>query len=348
MGCGEGREKPGKAARSAQIAEQVGDIPILRLEAPAFDELAPDLQRAAYYLSQAVLAGRDIPANQINSRSAEIRMFLENIRLNATYAAPEYYVRPFEDYLQTVWIHSGFYDLASGRKLPPQIGERELVQLMFLALANSGGQLGSLLDINLKNQYILDTLFNPSIDSTFHLTADIISDDRLMSFPQGFYGGVTRSQVAFFTAKYPFNSRLIRRSDGLHEIPYRTGDDELALGLFAPDLEKVVGNLEKARPYLPPSRINAVDLLIEHLRTGRPSAFDSAAAIWRSNSAPLDFVLGFADPRFDPLGTKGLWTGLLFVPDKIPKRGWTDCMMRPVNCWQACPEVRQRSWGRED
>jgi len=317
LGCSGGREKPEKAASSAQIAEQVGDIAILRLEAPAFDELTPELQRAAYYLSQAVLAGRDIPGNQINSRSAEIRTFLENIRLNATYAAPDYYVKPFENFLKTAWIHGGFYDLTSGGKLPPQVGKRELGPLMFLALANSGGQLGSLLDINPKKLYILDTLFNPLLDSTLFFPVESLSPEFVLNFPQGYYGGVEVAEARAFPAKYPHNSRLAKRADGIREIPYRTGDDELAPGLFAPELEKVIGNLEKARPYLPPNRIEAVDLLIQHFRTGRPSAFDSAAAIWRSSSAPLDFILGFTDPRFDPLGNKDLWTGLLFVPDDV-------------------------------
>jgi len=319
MGCGGGREKPERSASSAKIAEQVGDIAIVRLEAPAFANLTPDQQRAAYYLSQAVLAGRDIPCNQINSRSAEIRTFLENIRLNATYAAPDYYVKPFENYLKSVWIHGGFYDLTTGGKLPPQIGERELGQLMFLALANSGGQLASLLDINLKYAYIIDTLFNPSLDSTILHPADAAFHDLHLDFPQGFYGGVTTAEALAFQAKYPFNSRLMKRADGLREMVYRTGDDELASGLFAAELERVIGNLEKARPYLPPNRIPAVDLLIEHLRSGRPSAFDSAAVLWRRSSAPLDFILGFADPRFDPLGHKGLWTGLLFLPDDVAR-----------------------------
>ncbi|HEX7343352.1 MAG TPA: hypothetical protein VF398_03750, partial [bacterium] len=211
----------------------------------------------------------------------------------------------------------GFYDLTIGRKLKPTFGGRELSQLMFLALANTGGQLASLLDINLKYAYIIDTLFNPSFDSTFLLPADAASHNLNLDFPQGFYGGITTAEAITFQAKYPFNSRLTKRADGLHETVYRTGDDELAPGLFAPELGKVVGNLEEARPYLPPNRIQAADLLIQHLRTGRTSAFDSAAAIWRSSSAPLDFILGFADPRFDPLGNKGLWTGLLFVPDDV-------------------------------
>ena len=59
----------------------------------------------------------------------------------------------------------------------------------------------------------------------------------------------------------------------------------------------------------------ALDLLIRYLGSGDQAAFDSAAALWRSNTAPVDFVMGFSDIRFDPLRRKGLWTALLFLPD---------------------------------
>jgi len=315
LGCGGRHEERRTEAAAGGVLEQIDGIAILNLDAPAFASLPLDARRCAYYLSQAVLAGRDIAYDQIHPRSVEIRTFLEKIGQNITYAAPDYYVKPFLAYLKTVWIHGGFYELATGKKLQPQIGDRELSQLIFLALANSGGQLGSLQDINLKRNYILDTLFNQALDSTLLVDFEARDANVLVAIPQDFYEGVTVAEILSFRSKYSHNSRLVKRGDRLVELVYRTGDEELAPGPYARELDEVIENLEKARPYLTPNRVPVIDLLIEHFRTGDPSSFDSAAGILRHTSAPLDFVVGFDDRRFDPLHQKGLWTGILFIAD---------------------------------
>ncbi len=312
-GCGRKEKSPVPTVTPGEIVERVGEVAITRLEAPAFDSLSQDEKTAAYYLSLAVLVGRDIPYDQIHARQSELRRFLESVSLNIGYGAPVYYVDPFKAYLKMVWSFGGFYDLQTGRKIFPPVGEREITQLIFLALSNSGGELGNVTDLNLKRNYLVDTLLNAAVESNLYLP--LAADMDLGSYPQTFYTGMASPEVQKFAAQYPRNSRLERRGDRLVELAYRTGDEELSAGPYAEELARVIENLEKARPYLPMDRVAVLDEMMQYFRTGKEASFDSAVAVQRSTTTSLDFVLGFDDARFDPLHKKGLWTGILFLSD---------------------------------
>ncbi|RJP76335.1 MAG: hypothetical protein C4524_10245 [Candidatus Zixiibacteriota bacterium] len=319
-GCSKPPRRTVTAPSGGDIVERVRDAAIVRLDVPAFSRLNPDHRAAAYYLARAVLAGRDITYDQIYPRQTEIRRFLEKIAQNIDYGAPDFQVDPFRATLKSAWIHGGFYDLETGRKVRSAMGERELTNLLFLAQANSGGALGDLYDVNLKRSYIVDTLIHVNRDLRLPLAPAAPQDSARVRLPSTFYDDVSVTEARAFEGKYPANSRLEKHGERLVERVYRTGDLEAAPGPFARELARVVENLEEARRFLPSNRIAAVDHLIEHLRSGSPAAFDSAAALLRGSSAPVDFMLGFTDLRLDPQRRKGLWTGLAFVADDSAQR----------------------------
>lgn len=305
------------ATAPGEIAERVGNVAITRLDVPAFSALSRDDRIAAFFLCKAALAGRDVVYDQIHPKQVEIVDFLERIGQNIGYAAPDYFVDPFRLYLKMIWVHNGFYDLHTLHKLSSPITSRELGQLTSVALSNTGGRLGTLIDLTEKQQWIINHLFKPGVDSVLFLRSAAPGADVLEHSLVNFYEGVTTEEVRSFQQKYPRNSKLEKVQGRLVEDVYRTGDYEWAPGLYKNELSHVNENLEKARPYLHPSRVNVGDDLIQYFRTGQPSAFERAAATWRKNAVGLevDFILGFLDKRFDPLHNKGLWTGIVFLSD---------------------------------
>jgi dipeptidyl-peptidase-3 len=313
-GCARAPREKAVVFSVGDVVERVGDCALLRTDASGFARLDQNARIAAYYLYRAVLAGKDIPRIQIEPRQAQGMRFMAQIGAHIRYGAPDYLVEPYRNFLKTVWINGGFYDLHTGRKLPASIGQREISQLMFVALSNSGGTLGDLTEINLQAATLLDTLFSAERYPTLFPAVDS-SGNFLQEFPQSFYDGLSAAEAAGFRGHHPLNSNWLKKDGRIVETVYRTGDEELAPGPFAALLKQVIENLEKARPYLPADRIAAADDVIRYLRTGDPTALDSAGANQCGSRAAVDFVFGFTDTRFDPLQTKGLWTGMLCLLD---------------------------------
>ena len=313
VGCARRPQEKAVVFSVGDIDERAGSCALLRADASEFEKLNLDARIAAYYLHRAVQAGKDIPRSQLEPRQAQGLHFMAKIGANIGYGAPDYLVEPYWKYLKTLWIHNGFYDLRTGKKLPAEIGQREISQRMFVALSNSGGTLGDLTEINQQALILLDTLFSEERYPTLFPQPD--SGDVLQGIPQSFYAGLTAAEAAGFNGEHPRNSNWLKQDGRIVEAVYRAGDEELASGPFHAELREVIENLEKARPYLPENRIEAVDDIIRYLRTGNPKSLDSAAARQSESRAQVDFVFGFTDRRFDPLRIKGLWTGILFLLD---------------------------------
>jgi dipeptidyl-peptidase-3 len=314
LGCTQGK-KPRLTARTSGVEERVGETAILRLGAPAFSALSQNDRAAVWYLSQAILAGRDITCDQIYPGQNRALRFAEKMSANLAYGVTPGNVEPYFRFVKVLQFHNGFYDLRSARKVGlGDFNPRLFTELLFVALANSGGELGSLIEVNLMRNFLVDTLLYPTIDPVLCRVSQDSARSEIL--PLGFYNRISLAEASKFAGRFPFNSRLVRRDSTIVEQVCRAGDEETAPGLYATELTRVIENLEKGRPYLPPERVPAVDLLIRHLRSGEPAAFDSAAALWRSGSTPVDFLLGFCDTRFDPLGSRGLWTGFLSLRDE--------------------------------
>ncbi len=314
VGCSRQPQEKAVTFTVGDIAERVGDCALIRADASEFEKLDWNARVAAYYLHRAVIAGKDIPRRQLELRQAQGLHFMAKIGAHISYGAPDYLVEPYWNYLKTVWIHGGFYDLRTGEKIPAAIGQREISQLMFVALSNSGGTLGDLTEINLQAATLLDTLISAErYPALFPAAGSGV--DVLHGIPQTFYADLTAAEAAGFGGRHPRNSNWLKKDGRIVETVYRTGDEELAPGPYAAELKQVIENLEKAKPYLPANRIETADEIIRYLRTGDPTALDSAAARQSISRAPVDFVFGFMDTRFDPLRIKGLWTGMLILLD---------------------------------
>jgi hypothetical protein len=304
------------SASPGEIVEKVGDVGILRLTVPGFASLDDDDRIACYYLANALEESRDIPWDQIHPRHLEIRRFTEKIGLGLEYGALPEFTEPFWVFLKQLWIYGGFYDPRSLKKRPSVLDGRALSSLMFVSLSNLGGRLGTVTEINLKRSWMMDTLFVPRVEPRLIPRRPDGTVDLNGATPVNFYRNITLKEAAAFRGKYPHNSQLIRKRGRLREWVYRIGDETIAAGPYAGQLARVIDNLEKARPHLSRSRVDALDRLVDYMTTGDPDAFEAACDILRNTSSRVDFVLGFNDIRYDPLATRALWTGLLFITDE--------------------------------
>ncbi len=311
IGCHKKSELESRAEHPSGIIEQVENVAVLQLHTPAFNDLSLNDRIAAYYISEAILASRDIPYDQIHPRNVEMRRFFEDIGKGISYGAQKKFTDPYWVFLKKFWIHNGFYDLLTLRKLSTSIDGRIIPSLTFVALANTGGKIGTLLEVSLKLDWLKTNFFMPSVDPI------LFSDPTKSGIhsPVNFYEDVSLDEARNFPARFPHNSRLAVRRDKIVELVYRTGDETFAPGPYAAELEKVVENLEKARPYLSVEYAPVIDNLLAYFRTGNPVRCEAASLHQRKSNPPVDFVLGFNDRRYDPLGQKGLWTGLMFIRD---------------------------------
>lgn len=316
ISCRSGGKRQPVSSEINGSSERIEDTAVLYLEVPIFSELSLNDRIAAYLLSQAVLTSRDIPFDQLHPRHLEIITFLEDISRNISYGAADYFAEPFWSYLKMIWIHNGFYDLKTLKKLIPSISEKELNSLMYIALSNSGGKLGTITDINFKRTWMIDHLLNPVVDPVLFIRESGITKDVLKNSVTNFYSGLSADEARVFPAKYPRNSQLTRKGDRVVELVYRIGDENLAPGPYARYLEEVVEFLEKARPYLSQNQVESVDHLIEYLITGDLHLYQLAVDKASNSDDAVEWILGFNDQRFDPLGQKGLWTGMLYISDR--------------------------------
>lgn len=314
-GCRGKREERRKPEAHGDVAELVDDTAVIWLDAPAFSALSLNDRIAAYYLTRAILAGRDIAYDQIHPRQVDIRRFCEDIARNVSYGARQQAVDDFWVFLKKIWIHNGFYDLETLRKLSFGIEGREVDRLMWVALSNSGGRLGTLVELNSRRAWMADTLLNPTVEPALFRKKSTGELDLTAGTPLNFYENVSLAEAVETSSKFPRNSKLAKRHGDVVELVYRTGDENLAPGPYASQLEQVSECLENARPYLTGNRITTVDSLVLHFGTGDAVAYDAAMRQLRSSDAQVDFILGFNDRRFDPLGQRGLWTGLVFIAD---------------------------------
>ncbi len=135
-----------------------------------------------------------------------------------------------------------------------------------------------------------------------------------------FYGpGLTQDEVeAYYAAlkdsadptpvSYGLNSRLVKDENGkVAEQVYRIG------GLYSAAIEKIVENLEKAKPYAEnDAQRDIIEKLIEYYTTGSLKTFDDYSIAWAEDTASqVDFINGFIESYGDPLGMTGSWESIV-------------------------------------
>lgn len=301
--------------------EQFADIQMLRYRVDGFESLTLRQKTFIYYLQEAALEGRDILFDQNGRYNLRIRRMLEAVYTDYQGDRESDFFKGLTTYLKRVWFSSGIHHHYGSDKFVPDFSADDLraaletVPEERLPLAE-----GQSLDAFCKE--IFPVIFDPQV-MAMRVNQQDGADVVLTSAGNYYAPGITQKEAErFYTERKPaldprpimmgMNSRLVRDEFGrLTERVWRVG------GLYSPALERIVANLEKARPYADtPAQQKVLDLLIDVYRTGDLRTFDEYAIHWlRDTESLVDFVCYFTESYGDPLGMKASWESIVNFKD---------------------------------
>ncbi len=289
--------------------EKFADIQMLRYKVEGFENLSLKEKTFIYYLSEAALQGRDILFDQNGRYNLRIRAAFEKIYTDYKGDRNSNDYKAFETYLKRLWFSSGIHHHYGSEKFEPGFSETWLRD----ALKQTGATL---------DEEIFPVIFNPTVMVMRVNQKD--GDDLVLTSAANYYApGITQAEAEKFYAQrkpaddpHPImtgmNSRLVRDEFGmLAERVWRVG------GLYGTAIERIVENLEKARPFAcTAEQQTVIDRLIEYYRTGDLRTFDNYAIHWlKDTESRVDFVNGFTESYGDPLGMKASWESIVNFKD---------------------------------
>ena len=301
--------------------EQFADIQMLRYKVEGFEKLTLKEKTFIYYLQEAALQGRDILFDQNGRYNLRIRRMLEAVYTDWQGDRKGKFFTELTTYLKQVWFSSGIHHHYGCEKFTPGFTADELRAALEQLPANKlplaqGQTLSAFCD------EIFPVIFDPTVMVMRVNQKD--GDDLVLTSASNYYApGITQTEVEeFYTQRKPMadprpimmgmNSQVSRDDYGqLTERVWRIG------GMYSPALERVVENLEKARPFADtPAQQKVIDLLIEVYRTGDLRTFDDYAIHWLKDTESLvDFVCYFTESYGDPLGMKASWESIVNFKD---------------------------------
>lgn len=310
------------------ILEEVGGIAVVPLTSSAFSQLPLKQKLLAYHLYKAAVAGRDITWDQNHAQALALRRLLDGV-LSVSSSIPEGVEQRLRTYLKMLWLNNGPYQERTKARIPVPFTREELARSVGLALAG-GANLG--VDADKVGPLLSDLdplLFDPTYLPLVTNKNPGPDGDMLRDSAVNYYQGVTMADLAGFQEHYPLNSKLVRNCDKrgrceMKELVYRAGQAEpltrkwmVEPGLYASQLEAVIGHLEKAIAYADERQARSLELLIRFFRTGEAAAFDEASVSWLGQDVDVDLILGFIETYKDPRGQKGEFEGLVYVKDTV-------------------------------
>lgn len=287
--------------------EQIDDAAVVQLYADGFAGLPHTDKILVWHLYLAAIAGRDIYFDQRYRHSLAMRDILEEILTHADRIPPPI-VAELTRYTKLFWINSGPYNNLTARKFVLQLSEPELVRGAELAALdgaryrmNAGESIAALV------RRYAPMFFDISVDPMVTSKTPGAGRDILQASANNLYDGVTMSDLAGFTERYPLNSRVVMKDGAIVEEVYRIG------GLYDAEIRHIVRHLEDAVRYAPEGLADALRALIRWYRTGEEDdrqAFDIA---WvQSRESNVDTMNGFIEVYMDARGIKGAWEGVVY------------------------------------
>ena len=311
------------------------DILLLRYEVPGFDTLSLRQKKLVYYLSEAVLSGRDILWDQNCRFNLPIRRMLEtvynSIASQETASSDESEnseVSAFLTYMRQVWFANGIHHHYSMDKFHPAFSETFLrKQLTAIGYPIDEG--------------LLRAIFDPTFLPKRVNQAD--GADLLLTSAMNYYApGITQQEAEQFYAEmkatflhdnrslhepsdcspsqplppcppsFGLNSRLERDADGkLCERTWKSG------GMYGTAIDRIIYWLEKAATVAESEQQRSVIAkLVAFYRTGDLHTFDLYTILWVQDIlGDIDFTNGFTEVYGDPIGLKASWEGYVNIRD---------------------------------
>ncbi len=290
------------------LLERVDDTAVVQLYADGFEQLSLRDKQLCYHLAQAAIAGRDIFIDQKFEENLPIRDLLEELYLHRGVLGAELGAE-IERYTKLFWVHNGVHNAITTKKERLNATPEQLRAAVAAARAD-GAQIAF-------DDARLAALFAVLTDPSSFASCTNKSPehgDVLAESANNLYAGVTSADLEGFDERYPLNSRLWKRPDGgLVEQVYRAGDGAtVPPGLYARELNAVIGHLRAALPFAPPPTQKALRHLIRYYETGDPEDWRRFNIAWvQDTDSVVDQINGFVEVYLDARGQKGAWEAVV-------------------------------------
>lgn len=301
------------------IDEKFADIQLLRYKLEGFEALRLQQKIYIYYLSKAVLSGRDITFDQFGKYNLSIRKVLESIFLLYNGSRDTHDFQALTVYLKRVWFSNGIYHHYGCDKFKPEFSKDffcDAYNSLFyeqLALVSEEEK------NNLLNE-ILPVIFDADYLPKRVNKAEGV--DLIKMSACNFYEGVSQSEVESFyngmkvegdahPVSYGLNSKLTKQNGKLTELVYK------ANGMYGNKIRQIIHWLTKASQYAEnEQQKKVIAILIKYYQTGDLKYFDEYSIEWlEEQEGQVDFINGFIEVYGDPLGLKGSWEGIVEYKD---------------------------------
>ena len=301
------------------IDEKFADIQLLRYKLEGFEALRLQQKIYMYYLSKAVLSGRDITFDQFGKYNLSIRKVLESIFLLYNGSRDTHDFQALTVYLKRVWFSNGIYHHYGCDKFKPEFS-KDFFCDAYNRLSYEQLALGSEEEKNNLLNEILSVIFDADYLPKRVNKAEGV--DLIKTSACNFYEDVSQSEVESFyngmkvegdarPVSYGLNSKLTKQNGKLTELVYK------ANGMYGNKIRQIIHWLTKASQYAEnEQQKKVIAILIKYYQTGDLKYFDEYSIEWlKEQEGQVDFINGFIEVYGDPLGLKGSWEGIVEYKD---------------------------------
>ena len=301
------------------IDEKFADIQLLRYKLEGFEALRLQQKIYIYYLSKAVLSGRDITFDQFGKYNLSIRKVLESIFLLYNGSRDTHDFQALTVYLKRVWFSNGIYHHYGCDKFKPEFS-KDFFCDAYNSLSYEQLALGSEEEKNNLLNEILPVIFDTDYLPKRVNKAESV--DLIKTSACNFYEDVSQSEVESFyndmkvegdarPVSYGLNSKLTKQNGKLTEQVYK------ANGMYGNKIRQIIHWLTKASQYAEnEQQKKVIAILIKYYQTGDLKYFDEYSIEWlKEQDGQVDFINGFIEVYGDPLGLKGSWEGIVEYKD---------------------------------
>ena len=315
-------QSPAPAAASIEKLGKDGrELWLVPVEAPGFDKLKPTQRKFAYYLYRAALAGDEIGYLQNHPKALEIKHLLEGVWSQKD-ALDESTRAGLGEYLKLVWANHGNYSHTHATKfVPANLTYEQLKKAVQIAVKKrakfqvKGAPLAALAQLK---PYI----FDPKVDPI--QVNQVPGQDPVASSANGLYDkGLTLKDIEALPAadQQRINVRFAKKGRKAVAQPFKVG------GVYGEQLDAVVYWLQKAQPYVEnemvkatmpdgttktrfeanPDQKEALDDLIDFMKTGDEATFKKHSIAWLKTRSAVDYLNGFYEVYKDPRSVIGAY-----------------------------------------
>ena len=301
------------------IDEKFAVITLLRYKLEGFETLRLQQKIYIYYLSKAILSGRDITFDQFGKYNLSIRKVLESIFLLYNGSRDTHDFQALTVYLKRVWFSNGIYHHYGCDKFKPEFS-KDFFCDAYNRLSYEQLALGSEEEKNNLLNEILLVIFDADYLPKRVNKAEGV--DLIKTSACNFYEDVSQSEVESFyndmkvegdahPVSYGLNSKLTKQNGKLTELVYK------ANGMYGNKIRQIIHWLTKASQYAEnEQQKKVIAILIKYYQTGDLKYFDEYSIEWlKEQEGQVDFINGFIEVYGDPLGLKGSWEGIVEYKD---------------------------------